>query len=294
MTYAGYEKLLIESLQGLYDVGEATAITNWVMEATTGHNRFLRRIMQQDIIPGDIYEKLETAQKQLLQHQPVQYVLGSTHFYGMTFFVDESVLIPRPETEELVNWIIETEKKNDRHLQLIDIGTGSGCIAIALKKKLPAATVHAIDVSVAALQVATKNAVHNQADIQFSQFDFLNKSNWHQLPQYDTIVSNPPYIPKREKIVMDKNVTAWEPDIALFVPDEDPLLFYKKIAAFGETHLAKNGAIYMETHQDYAFAVQELFTASGFMAVIKKDINGNERMVKAVNPIRESSIVNRE
>lgn len=282
MTYAGYEKLLKESLQGLYDTGETATIADWMMEATTGYSRFLRRSIQQEVIPGEMYKKLETAKAQLLKYQPVQYVLGYTHFYGMQFFVNESVLIPRPETEELVHWIIEQNKNNEKPLRILDIGTGSGCIAVALKKKLPAATVNAVDVSAAALRVATKNAAHNQADIQFLQFDFLEETNWHQLPLYDLIVSNPPYILKLEKTTMDKNVTAWEPDIALFVPDEDPLLFYNKIATLGKIHLAKNGAIFLETHQNYAGAVQSLFAVSGYMVSPQKDINGNERMVKAV------------
>ncbi len=256
------------------------------MEAITGYTRFLRRTMQHETMPGEMYEKLEKAHQQLLTHQPVQYILGFAHFYGMKFFVNESVLIPRPETEELVEWMVGDEKKNNRHLQIIDIGTGSGCIAVTLKKKLAIATVHGIDLSAAALQVAAINASYNQAEVQFSQLDFLDETTWHQLPQYDRIVSNPPYIPKFQKTAMDKNVTAWEPDMALFVPDEEPLLFYKKIAAFGKKYLATGGVIYMETHQDYAGAVQALFAATGYTAVIKKDINGNERMMKGVN--RES------
>ena len=253
------------------------------MEAITGYTRLLRSGMRHKMIPIDIYTKLETAQVQLLKYKPVQYVLGFTQFYGLKLLVDESVLIPRPETEELLEWMMLDEKRNNRHLQVLDIGTGSGCIAIALKKKQPSATVYAVDLSAAALQVAEKNAAINQTDVQFLLFDFLDETQWCKLQQYDIIVSNPPYIPEQEKGTMNKNITDWEPDIALFVPDHDPLLFYIKTAAFGKTHLAGNGAIYMEMHQDYAGAVKELFTALGYTAVIKKDINGNERMVKCMN-----------
>lgn len=283
MTYAGYEKYLRESLQHLYDDQEAVAITDWVMEDLTGYSRMRRRQLQSDEIPEEQFVKLETAQEQLLKHKPLQYVLGSAPFCGMQLLVNESVLIPRPETEELVEWMVQMNPGNVLPLQILDIGTGSGCIAVALKKRMPAAIVHAIDISPDALQIARKNAALNETEVRFQEFDFLDETHWHQLPHYHVIISNPPYIPAWEKGAMDKNVTDWEPDIALFVPDEDPILFYKKIAAFGKIHLQYGGTIFLETHSHYAGAVQEVFMESGYTTEMKKDMHGNERMVKAVN-----------
>lgn len=281
MTYAQFERTLETELQKLYDAGEAATITDWVVEELTRLNRIQRRQMQATIIPQDTYLTLQAAQEQLLQHKPVQYVLCFAPFLGMKFFVNESVLIPRPETEELVHWMVDSYKNNTQPLQILDIGTGSGCIAVSLKRKLPTAIVHAIDLSPDALQIAKNNATGNDTKVHFQLLDFLDESSWQQLAQYHIIVSNPPYIPAQDKQTMDENVTAWEPGVALFVPDEDPLLFYKKIAAFSKTHLLEGGVVFLETHQQYAGAVQELFTASGYTAAIKKDMYGNERMVMA-------------
>jgi release factor glutamine methyltransferase len=163
---------------------------------------------------------------------------------------------------------------------VLDIGTGSGCIAIALKKQLPQFYITAIDISADALAVAKQNAIINETDIEFIGVDLLNKNEWGRLPAFDIIVSNPPYIPISEKERMDKNVMAFEPGMALFVPDNSPLLFYEAIALFAKTHLKPDGEIYLETHQDHAKETAAVFAAAGQQVKIKKDMNDNERMVK--------------
>lgn len=280
MTYAQTEADLITSLQQLYDVDESATIANWVLEDITLHNRQQRRRLKTEIVSPEMLDQLETAKLELLQHKPVQYVLGYSWFCNMKFLVNEAVLIPRPETEELVEWIVNRYKNNTVPLQVLDIGTGSGCIPITIKKMLPNAIVSSLDVSSEALQLAEKNAEINNAEVLFFQINFLNETNWQLSGKYDVIVSNPPYIPIQEKASLNKNVTAWEPELALFVPDNDPLLFYKKIAGFGKIHLQNGGTLFMETHQDYAGAVKELFICNGYTTELKKDMHGNERMIR--------------
>jgi release factor glutamine methyltransferase len=261
MTNMELYRQYLQYLQSIYSSSEAAVITDWVFEKLVGLKRA-------DLIknPGQslnttIETQLNQSLEALLQHKPVQYVLGEAWFYKMKLIVNEEVLIPRPETEELVQLVIDdygfrldslqTEGSGftsaEAHpISMLDIGTGSGCIAVALKKSLPDIRMHAIDISVGALSVAKINAMEQQADIQFLQVDFLNEGQWKQLPVFDVIISNPPYIPFNEKDKMDKNVTAFEPHTALFVPDKTPLLFYEKIAAFGKKHLQINGKIYVE------------------------------------------------
>ena len=281
MTYGQCEFWLKNQLSFLYDTGEAAAIADWMLEEYTGANKKCRRLKAEQLVGEKELLDIKNATAMLLEGKPVQYVLGYTEFYRLRFLVNESVLIPRPETEELVDWIIKDYKNPHRRLQILDIGTGSGCIPIALKKHLANAEVASVDVSIAALKTATQNAAINQVAIQFLQLDFLKESNWHQLEKYDVIDSNPPYIPQQEKAAMNPNVTAWEPATALFVPDERPLLFYEKIALFGKTHLYNDGTVYLEVHKDFAVAVQQLFIREGYTTEIKKDMHGNERMVKA-------------
>lgn len=214
--------------------------------------------------------------KDLLRKRPVQYVLGEAWFAGMKFFVNEHVLIPRPETEELVEWI----NKGDT---ILDIGTGSGCIPVALKKKYPDTLVYACDISEGALQVAQANANTNNTAIGFIHCDVLNKNEWHKLPEADIIVSNPPYIPLDEKASMHENVLEFEPHLALFVSNEDPLIFYKAIADLAKSKLKRNGVIYFEIHEDLGSSVQHLLESKNFRHVeLKKDLQGKDRMIRAV------------
>ena len=281
MIIKEHYRFFLQQLQTIYNLNEATVITDWVFESLAGIERF--DIIKNPDLPlsATKEEALNKALTPLLQHKPVQYVLGEGWFYKMKLKVNEQVLIPRPETEELVQLVLTHFATNQIAATILDIGTGSGCIAIALKKNIPAAIVTAIDVSEEALLVAKENANNQDTTILFFQTDFLNEAQWTALPTFDIIISNPPYIPIYEKEKLDTNVTAFEPHQALFVPDNTPLLFYEKIAAFGKTHLNSGGKIFMETHEDYARQTAGLFSPFYSEVAIKKDIFGKERMVVA-------------
>jgi len=273
----GYHYLR-NTLTALYDQREAAGIADMVVEKITG----LKRI---DRIMNKTYE-LNTAQihllhkyaDDLLRHQPVQYVLKEAWFYGMPLYVDNRVLIPRPETEELVEWIIN-ERTTKR--TILDIGTGSGCIAIALKKNMPAADIWAMDNSKAALEVAQKNAKDQHVNISFLRADILQEMP-DRLPLFDIIVSNPPYIPASEEEEMRKNVTQYEPHTALFVPNNDPLVFYNAIGAFASGRLNVGGVVYAEIHEAMGEPVKKVFNKHGLPdIVIRKDLQGKDRMIRA-------------
>lgn len=270
----------LNSLKTIYDEREAANISDWVFENVTGLKRWERRLNKKKILTEIDFKNLQNYLEQLLQHRPVQYVLNEAWFYKMKFYVNENVLIPRPETEELVEWIIN---ENSKPTNIIDIGTGSGCVSISLKKELPGSNVTAIDVSEKALLVAKKNADDLDVVIDFIQIDFLKEDEWRKLAQYEIIVSNPPYIPINEKEILSKNVADFEPDIALFVTNNDPFIFYKAITNFAKDHLKAEGKIYVEVHEVYAKEIKKIFEEAGFKSEIKKDIYGKERMVKAVN-----------
>ncbi len=216
---------------------------------------------------------------------PVQYVTGYAWFMGSRFRVNESVLIPRPETEELVQWTVDDiirSQKNNGPLTLLDIGTGSGCIPIMLKKKIPGAEVHSIDISPDALEVARGNAKDLEAEINFHQGNFLLTETWNELPVTDMIISNPPYIPLRDKDTINRNVVAFEPHLAIFVDNADPLIFYRAIAEFAGTKLKKDGAIYVEIDDGQSGALKKLMKKSGFQVEIRKDMQDRDRMMKMV------------
>jgi len=221
---------------------------------------------------------LEIYVEKLKRGMPVQYVLGETEFCGLPFMVNEAVLIPRPETEELVQWMVQ-EIKPDSHI--LDIGTGSGCIAVALKHLLPDADVHACDIAVESLAVATNNADNLRLPVYFFQCDILKAEKSDR--KYHVIVSNPPYIPQSERTDMMRRVKDFEPERALFVEDTDPLIFYRKIAQFALSNLFPGGSLFFEVHRDYGKACVQLLEDMSFVDIqLKKDMFGNERMVRAV------------
>jgi release factor glutamine methyltransferase len=221
----------------------------------------------------------ETAATELLAGRPIQYITGKAWFMGESFKVNEQVLIPRPETEELVDWVTEYAEIKGKALRILDIGTGSGCIAIALKKAMPEATIAAIDISPNAIKIAEENAAALNVAIEFVSLDILNAAF---LPgQYDVIVSNPPYIPMGEMKNMDLEVTDHEPNIALFVPDEDPLVFYKAIARLAKLHLSSNGQLFFEIHYDQGAALIALLDEMHFHAELRTDLFGKDRMIRA-------------
>lgn len=221
---------------------------------------------------GEIVGKLKHA-------EPIQYILGETDFFGLPFYLDSSVLIPRPETEELVQWVIDST--NNAAAKILDIGTGSGCIAVTLAKKLPLTEVHAWDISQAALEVARKNAERNGVRVFFGKKDILQES----IPEekFDIIVSNPPYVTESEKVGMEQNVLRFEPHLALFVADEDALVFYEKIADFARGALNRGGELFFEINREKGEQIEMLLQQKEFKNIERvKDISGNERMIKAV------------
>lgn len=221
--------------------------------------------------------------EKLQQEIPIQYIIGTTEFFGLPFKVDENVLIPRPETEELVDWILkETKDKRQKtkDLNIIDIGTGSGCIAIALAKNLPVAKVVALDISQEALNIAKENSVLNKVDVVFIQQDILTSNQFNQ--KFDIIVSNPPYVRELEKEEINNNVLNNEPHLALFVNDNNPLLFYDKIADFAKENLNLNGQLFFEINQYLGKETILLLKNKGFRNIeLKKDIFNNDRMIRA-------------
>lgn len=279
---------LLNQLRAIYNKDEAGNITDMIMEHLTGSGKVERMMYKNSAISPKEELQLNEFIERLLQHEPVQYVLNEAWFYGLKFYVDKHVLIPRPETEELVDWALKeveswkSEVGYNGTMSVFDIGTGSGCIPISIKKKLPEAEVWSCDVSNTALDVAQKNATSLNADVRFLLLDFLDKEKQDTLPLFDIIVSNPPYISHKERYQMKPNVLEYEPAKALFVSDNDPLQFYKAIAEFGKTHLNKNGKIFCEIHEDAGTATVDLFSNFGYSAIIKKDMQGKERMIKAV------------
>ena len=304
MTINTAYQQLLHQLYELYDDREAANIADWVIEFITGQRRIDRIIYKHIPLNKAQQLQLQLFTDRLLSHQPVQYVLNETWFAGMKFYVDKNVLIPRPETEELVEEVVtmydvrstmydtnskrnqenNSHKKSEiRHqkLKILDIGTGSGCIPIALKKKLPNTNITSLDISKNALDIAKKNAIDLQADITFKQMDFLDETRWDTLEIFDIIISNPPYIKESESRNMSKHVTSYEPSIALFIADDDALIFYKKIALFGRTHLKKNGQIFVEINEVLGNETTALFNSFGYQTLLKKDLQSRDRMVQA-------------
>jgi release factor glutamine methyltransferase len=280
MTWNEYYRYYLQQLQTIYSMNESTAIAGLVFESKAAVTRMDIIKSPEGLLNSQQKIVLDNALEQLMTHKPVQQVTGEAWFYNLKFTINEHVLIPRPETEELVKWIIDD---NSNEVSILDIGSGSGCISVALKKNLLHSSVISIDVSDEALTIAKQNATANKTTVDFLQLDFLNEKDWQRLPLFDIIVSNPPYIPLNEKEYLDPNVTAYEPGIALFVPDNKPLLFYKAIAAFAKTHLKKDGKIYVEIHEDFAKETAALFSSVFKEVEIRKDINGKERMIRAAN-----------
>ncbi len=224
---------------------------------------------------------------QLKQQKPIQYILGETEFYGLNFKVNDAVLIPRPETEELVDWILNTnQNRKTEPLKILDIGTGSGCIAVSLAKRLPKAKVFALDVSVEALKIAKSNAEYNEVDIIFIEADILDDATWNLASNesnLDIIVSNPPYVRQLEKVEIQPNVLDHEPHLALFVEDKNPLKFYKAITNFANQHLKPSGQLYFEINQYMGEETKALLRSNDFDAIeLIKDLNGNDRMLTGI------------
>ena len=284
MTFEAAEQSLATALDGLYENREAATIAGIVMEFVTGKSKMDRWLQKNELLSIENLKSLEKYSKELLTGKPVQYVLGEAWFAGLCLQVNEHTLIPRPETEELVNLCANWAAANmmqHASLKILEVGTGSGCIAIALQQKMPAAIITAIDMSAKAIEVATINAAKYNAPIQFKTLDFLDESNWPELGSYDIIISNPPYIADIEKESMAGHVLNFEPHTALFVKDNDPLVFYSAIAKFSNKYLNKEGAVFVEINQALGIQTQGVFEQNNYTTLLKKDLFENDRMIVA-------------
>jgi release factor glutamine methyltransferase len=289
------EQYIKEQLKEIYGEGEAANIAGLAIEHVTGFSKTERVSKRQEQLSSSQLEKLQKTLQRLQLHEPIHYIMNKAWFYGMELYVDQNVLIPRPETEELVQWIVDDVKASGKdvfvrrlmeadktaQLKILDVGTGSGCIALALKKTMPKAEVWGCDISEEALNVARRNGSLLDIRIDFQGLDFLDEAQQKLLPTVDIIVSNPPYLPLKDKEQMHPNVLDHEPHTALFVPDNDPLVFYRAVAEFSKKRLYENGSIYMEIHESLGQDVIKLFNENGYGNIeLRRDMQGKDRMIK--------------
>ncbi|HEY0895141.1 MAG TPA: peptide chain release factor N(5)-glutamine methyltransferase [Sphingobacteriaceae bacterium] len=281
MTFGDAEKMFVEQLAGLYEPEESRALASIALGHLCRLSRGQLLLRKNEALDAQTETSAGMILQDLVTGKPLQYILGETEFYGLRFLVNPSVLIPRPETEELVDWILEDTGDRPDVKSLLDIGTGSGCIPIAIKNKRPDIDVAGIDISPEALETAMRNSVLNKAAVTFRQVDILNDAD--KLKGYfSVIVSNPPYITYREKVQMHPNVLRFEPHTALFVEDRDALLFYRRIGRFASTHLEPGGRLFFEINEHHGAETVLMLEEQGFTAVeLRKDLNGKDRMIKA-------------
>lgn len=272
--------LIREKLSVHYDPAESESISFLIFEHVLGYSRLQVHLKKDETIPDAKVTEIEEILNRLLEGEPIQYILGKADFYGLTFFVNPDVLIPRQETEELVDWIIKENTLTAP--KILDIGTGSGCIPVALAKNILNADVSAFDVSEKAIFVANQNAKNNQVFIRTQKLDIFH---WEAAPvdkTFDIIVSNPPYVKEEEKGLMKDNVLLHEPHLALFVSNDDPLIFYRRIAEFAQQYLSPEGKLYFEINEALGNETAFLLQEKGFRNIIlRKDINEKDRMICA-------------
>ncbi|MBF01501.1 peptide chain release factor N(5)-glutamine methyltransferase [Flavobacterium coralii] len=279
MKLKNYRKYFTEQLLPLYDTAEAERFFIITLEELKGWNRSRLALNPDEEMTPDEVRQWDEVLQSLKGQKPIQYIFGKAWFYGLEFRVNENTLIPRPETEELVEWII-SENINRQDITILDIGTGSGCIAVSLAKNLSDAKVFALDVSEKALEISRYNAQANGANVTFIKEDILRVKELPQ--QFDIIVSNPPYVRHLEKAEIKENVLQYEPHLALFVEDNDALLFYRTIAQLGKSGLKQSGMLYFEINQYLGNETVNMLAESHYKDIIlKKDMFGNDRMVKA-------------
>jgi release factor glutamine methyltransferase len=265
-------------LRGLYSGAETEGLIRIIFHHTRGYTLTDLVLNRDETLKTEEVLYIRKIVERLKQYEPIQYITGSTEFAGLRLLVNPSVLIPRPETEELVQWILTAE---DRPLKAMDIGTGSGCIALSIKKNRPGWEISACDVSLPALQVAKDNATRNHLIIDFFQADILQWPTQEWSRKYDLIVSNPPYVTDSERSSMNQNVLNHEPHQALFVRDLHPLIFYESIARFAATALNPAGSLYFEINESYGSQLYQMLEKEGFLKIeVKKDIHGKDRMVR--------------
>lgn len=277
MTLQDYRNHFKKQLKSLYPEAEVQSFFYFLSEKILKLKKAVVPLELQRILQESEEQKFNAALEQLKKEVPIQHILGKTEFFGLEFFVNNSVLIPRPETEELVDWVLKEASPN---ALILDIGTGSGAIAIALAKNIPSSKVVALDISEKALETAKENAKRNTVDVTFILQDILKTTTLEG--KYDVIVSNPPYIKNSEKTLMQNNVLLYEPHQALFVPDDSPLLFYQKIAELAKELLYQGGQLFFEINEAHGVAVVNMLKTAGFSNVeLRKDIFGKDRMIKA-------------
>ena len=269
-----------EALHGSYTDAEALSLAKMLLVEVFGFSTLELYGGKDRGFSEKEQEVLSDIVCRLQNHEPIQYIIGRETFMGLVFEVNENVLIPRPETQELVNWILE-DRRADEGCKILDIGTGSGCIPISLAHFMSGAELEAWDISDGALDVARRNASQNEVKVLFRKQNVLEAVPSSSC--YDVILSNPPYITEQEKVDMEANVLDWEPSIALFVPDTDPLLFYRKIAELGLEMLVADGALYFEINRAYGEMMKTMLEDMGYNNVeLRKDMFGNDRMIKAI------------
>ena len=270
-----------KELAEIYSKEESESLIFLIFEKMKGYSRTQFLLATDEVLEGADRNEIENIIGRLKNHEPIQYILGMTEFYGSPFYTVPEVLIPRPETEELVQWIIQENKLLKP--TILDIGTGTGCIAISLRKNIPESIVFACDISPVCLETARRNANLNASEVSVFEYDILKDTPEIVFPELDIIVSNPPYVRQSEKLRMEKNVLNFEPGLALFVPEYDPLLFYKSIAEFAQVHLKTGGILYFEINEAFGNECSEMLQQKGFSGVkVKKDIHGKNRFVVAV------------
>ncbi len=279
MTLHNLQKKVLAELQPFYPESEILYYFRALVEEYLHLKRYEISFQKNLEVPVVTESKILIALDKLKRGVPLQYILGHTTFFGLNFIANNQVLIPRPETEELVDWVIQTTK-DIKNPKILDIGTGSGCIAVSLAKNMSHAAVSAMDISVGALDIAKKNAIINLVDIDFFQADILKMP---ELPSFfDIIISNPPYVQESEKAMMHTNVLQYEPPVALFVFDSDPLIYYRAIAALAHKRLSRQGSLFFEINEAKGKDMLKLLLGAGFgKTELKKDFLGKDRMIKA-------------
>lgn len=279
---------MLNELNYIYPELESLNLVNWLFLSVAGIEKKEINLDPGRLVDEKTREVLLEKLSELKAHKPIQYVTGTAYFYDLELEVSPAVLIPRPETEELVKWV--SEENNERPgLKVLDIGTGSGCLILAFGKLLKDPELTAIDISEDALHMAKMNAAKYRTMVSFNKTDILEEEKWNELGNFDLIVSNPPYVRESEKIGMRANVLDYEPSVALFVPDNDPLLFYRAIARFSKKHLSEKGRLYLEINENLGKDVIYLLEDDGFSEIVlKKDMQGKDRMVRCISQIKHN------
>jgi len=279
-----------KELEGIYSKEETESLIFLIFEKLKGYSRTQFLLSKDEILNPEVLNEIGEIVSRLKNHEPIQYILGQTEFYGLTFYTISEVLIPRPETEELVQWIIQENKLAKP--TILDIGTGTGCIAISLRKNIPKSTVVDCDISPACIDSARWNATLNEVPISVIEYDILNNSPEIDFAKLDIIVSNPPYVRDSEKSQMEKNVLDHEPGLALFVPDAEPLIFYERIADFAKIFLKDQGRLYFEINEAFGQECIAMLQQKGFSGVfLKKDIHQKDRMIRcSLNHLQENKL----